>query len=340
MLEALVAPSACLCVNYERLEFLGDAYLNFVSYLYVYLKIVLIEGGDFGGKYSDLICNNSLSIIAENSGTTGYIVTETLVKSGPTVLSYLRTKKSGGTPSIQKQFMGPKLVADVIEAILGACVLNLGGEEALNTALSLGIPFVGIQKWSDFSELSTFKIQIPKEEYENALELSANMNDILGYRFNSFELFLQTLWRCASLQCWTDRQMKVKALGKFTYSFFLRKYLFLQCPNASPGDLTALAARCENACTLAFIYVNLKLYNYSIMYSESTKAAIAEYIVKVKKAAGNSGFYWLDITPPKGMANALMMIFGCILIDSKFSLSVAENFFDTVLHGFSNQYLE
>ncbi|MDE2188822.1 MAG: ribonuclease III [Patescibacteria group bacterium] len=95
----------------ERLEFLGDAVLELVVTDFLYKKFPKHQEGDLTAYRSALVNTNSLSRVAQNIGINDYLL-----------LSKGEAKDTGRARAI--------ILADAVEAIIGAVYLDQGYETA------------------------------------------------------------------------------------------------------------------------------------------------------------------------------------------------------------------
>ena len=95
----------------ERLEFLGDSVLNFVVSVLLYQRFTTIDEGDLSRVRASLVKQASLADIAQKLGLSAHL------RLGEGEL------KSGG-------FRRPSILADTLEAVLGAVFLDGGFESA------------------------------------------------------------------------------------------------------------------------------------------------------------------------------------------------------------------
>ena len=99
------------CASYERLEFLGDSILGFVTASYLYAHIPEIPEGRMTKLRADLVCEQSLYAVAGKLGLSG----EMLLGRGA---------ERGG------ERHRPSILADMVEAIIAAIFLDGGLKEA------------------------------------------------------------------------------------------------------------------------------------------------------------------------------------------------------------------
>ena len=98
------------CDSYERLEFLGDSILGFLSAKYLYLHDPPVPEGRMTRLRADLVCEQSLYTVAVRLGFS----------------EVLRLGKSAERTGERKR---QSILADVVEAVLAAIYLD-GGMEA------------------------------------------------------------------------------------------------------------------------------------------------------------------------------------------------------------------
>lgn len=76
---AISAPSACAEFDYERLELLGDAYLKYLSSIYLFVTNPSQHEGALHSARLRIISNRALFSNAENAGLAPYILAKPLV---------------------------------------------------------------------------------------------------------------------------------------------------------------------------------------------------------------------------------------------------------------------
>lgn len=107
----------------ERLEFLGDSVLGCVIAKYLYLSYPQLSEGDLTRLRSNLIKEETLAGLAQQLELGSYLQ----LGEGE--------RKSGG-------FRRPSMLADAMEAIFGAVLLDSGFEAAEKVVLALFVPYL------------------------------------------------------------------------------------------------------------------------------------------------------------------------------------------------------
>ena len=119
-------------INYERLEFLGDAVLDLVMADYLYNHFEETEG-EMTKVRASYVCENANYEYAKSLNLNDYI----LVGNGEI--------KEGGR-------FKKAIVADIFESFIGAIYTDLGYEEAKRVVLEVIVPFIENPKVSFFSD--------------------------------------------------------------------------------------------------------------------------------------------------------------------------------------------
>lgn len=109
--------------HYERLEFLGDSVLNCTIAKYLYEHHPDLPEGDLSRLRSNLVNQNTLFALAQG------------LNLGELLLLGEGERKSAG-------FRRPSILADAMEALLGAIFMDAGFPAAEQVVLRLYIPFI------------------------------------------------------------------------------------------------------------------------------------------------------------------------------------------------------
>jgi len=109
--------------HYERLEFLGDSVLNCVIAKHLFDSFPDLPEGDLSRLRSNLVNQQTLFILAQQ------------LQLGELLLLGEGERKSSG-------FRRPSILADALEALFGAVLLDAGFEAAQKVVLGLFVPFI------------------------------------------------------------------------------------------------------------------------------------------------------------------------------------------------------
>lgn len=97
--------------SYERLEFLGDSILGFVTADFLYRTFPALHEGELSKLRAELVCENSLAVVARQLGL------------GERLLLGKGEDAGGGRQRVS-------IIADVVESLIAAIYLDGGFDEA------------------------------------------------------------------------------------------------------------------------------------------------------------------------------------------------------------------
>jgi ribonuclease III len=144
LLEAALTHRSAGGAHNERLEFLGDAILNFVVAMVVYREFANADEGDLSRFRASLVSGESLAVIAAELGV------------GDRLHLGSGELKSGG-------FRRKSILADGLEAIFGAIYLDGGFQAAQDAIERLFVPRLA-------SLPSAMELKDPKTRLQEALQ--------------------------------------------------------------------------------------------------------------------------------------------------------------------------
>lgn len=118
LLEEAVSHRSSGSKNYERLEFLGDSFLNFVIADELFQRHSELDEGTLSRQRASLVRGSTLAEIARS------------LELGQYLHLGVGELKSGG-------FNRDSILADLVEALIGACLCDAGHDEARKFVLRL-----------------------------------------------------------------------------------------------------------------------------------------------------------------------------------------------------------
>lgn len=123
LLERALTHRSFSPAHYERLEFLGDSILGCVISKYLYGKYPDMSEGDLSRLRSNLVKESTLVVFAEQ------------LELGSFLMLGEGERRSGGSRR-------PSILADGVEALIGAIFLDGGFESAERAVLNLYVPYL------------------------------------------------------------------------------------------------------------------------------------------------------------------------------------------------------
>ncbi|KAI1792952.1 hypothetical protein LXA43DRAFT_1003961 [Ganoderma leucocontextum] len=383
LLIALSTPAAWTEFNYERLEFLGDSFLKVVASNFCYAIMPASGAGGLHRARQSLIANKVLPEGATHVGVPSYIQHKRFVaklwqppmstantaeqaKTGDAdgdieMKSDSPEKKDKGKRSKKQRqldeqntiWMGEKIIADVVEAILAAAFLSGGHDLALQAARQLQVPIPNIAQWSDYARLAAQQAAQVQEQptTRHAAPPSTTVEAIerlFGSKFSRPELFGQALTHTSAFPGGEGTSYdRLEFIGDAILDFLVARYIWERHPYLSPGGLTMLKSAMVSNETLAAFCVYANLQQYIHMDSKELATAIQKYIdflAELRKKEYDfaerekrlPGQYWLDMPmePPKCLSDVVESLIGALYVSDNFFEVGVGRFFETVFKPF------
>lgn len=143
LLSALTSSNALEPYSYERFEFLGDSFLKYsvTTDLYRSLPDTLSEG-DLTRKRNELVRNQNLYRIAIQNCLQSFVFLNSLHHKSwmPSWLSRVDCKREvNSAGKLKDRYVGQKLLADIVEALVGAAYMDGGNDVALSLVAKFGL---------------------------------------------------------------------------------------------------------------------------------------------------------------------------------------------------------
>ncbi|RKF75262.1 Dicer-like protein 2 [Golovinomyces cichoracearum] len=265
---AICASSAGETVDYQRLEFLGDTVLKFFGSVQIMAENPLWHEGNLTLRKNHLVANSRLARAAVELGIDKYIVTNRFTgnKWHPAYV-----KNSSDTQENEQREMSTKILADIIESLLGACILDGGFPKAI-TCLGIFLPEL---KWKPLEDhrLTLFD-EAPALNLPSHLE---PLQTLFGYCFKKPSLLIEALTH-ASYTSGTCSLERLEFLGDSLLDFIIVQEIYSH--NLSHVRMHEIRTAMVNADLLAFICfevcVNLEVFDIEKIPEEEIETDISE----------------------------------------------------------------
>ncbi|KAH6559809.1 hypothetical protein BASA60_000457 [Batrachochytrium salamandrivorans] len=355
---ATTASSALQAFNYERLETLGDSFLKIHQSLHLFAMNPNKQEGWMTVARIELEQNGSLHQKALDAQLQGYILTQPLARQlwVPPAHNYLLD-----------QSMSKKTLADVVEAIIGACVYD-GGVVQASLAVSRLLGDAYKSDWREYyaawlmeKPTTTFAesehvdsdaadVRTPDDEMHGDPVITARIEAMIGYTFTDKRLLWEMLTHSSAAGMGNCYQ-RLEFLGDAVLSYLVMQHLYAISPPLNPGGLSML--RSELVCNqfLACVTINLGLTDYiqhndvvlGQSISEFTQwvhhhltpegSAAASAVVSTSTTqTASAGLFWnKGTTAPKTLGDVYEALLGAVFLDSKFDLQCVSNLLDRTL---------
>ena len=181
--EAISAPSAQEQADYNRLEYLGDSILKICTALQVSAQHPIWPEAYLSAEKDRVVRNSNLAQAAIDAGLDQYILTKPFTGSKwrPPCVSELLAQ-----PTDQKRQMSSKILADVVEALIGAALVDSGLSKAYSCIRTL----LSKEEWWDHTLI--FETLLTGVEGERLASLDS-LQDLIGHRFTSAALLTEAI---------------------------------------------------------------------------------------------------------------------------------------------------
>ncbi|XP_059635348.1 dicer-like protein 4 isoform X2 [Cornus florida] len=357
VLEALTTEKCNECFSLERLEVLGDAFLKFAVGRRLFLLHNTLDEGQLTRKRSNIVNNSNLFKLATMSKLQVYIrdqpfdpchffalgrpcpvicrkETETIIHS-PHGSNVTNGASSDVRCNKSHHWLYKKTIADVVEALVGAFIVDSGFKAATSFLKWIGIrvDFEASQINNICSESAMF-VSLTSQIDIASLEI------LLGYRFLHKGLLVQAFVHPSYNNHWGCYQ-RLEFLGDAVLDYLITSYLLSVYPKLKPGQITDLRSVSVNNNSFADIAVRRSFHKFIICNSSGLCESMDEYANFIKPDASEKG---LAEGPkcPKALGDLVESCVGAILLDTGFDLNliwkIMLSFLDPVM-SFSNLQL-
>eukprot|EP01018_Ginkgo_biloba_P039622 Gb_34256 [translate_table: standard] len=341
ILEALTTERCMEGFSLERLEVLGDAFLKYVVSRHLFLVHDTLDEGQLTRKRSNIVKNTSLYKRAIRMGLQAYIRDEYFdpkkyvapgrpcnIVCSPeevnTIHYYLEedsllAKEDDMSVKCTKQhhWLHMKTIADVVEALLGAYLIDSGFKAALAFLKWIGIEL-------DF-EPSLIGDACNRSKQNLSLIDSINIVDVeklLEYKFIYKGLLLEALTHPSYNEHNGGCYQRLEFLGDAVLDYVITSYLYSVYPDLNPGQLTDMRSMNVNNESFAHVAAHRRLYSYIIEKSDNLSSAITKYVnfLQASSALDKDSNDELEPKCPKVLGDLVESLAGALLVDTGFNL--------------------
>ncbi|XP_021741889.1 dicer-like protein 4 isoform X2 [Chenopodium quinoa] len=348
--EALTTERCHEGFSLERLEVLGDSFLKFAVGRHLFLKHEAFDEGQLTRRRSNLVNNSNLCKLAIKNKLQGYIRDQEFDPSQFYALgrtcSVICTKQTESSIhcvsedrilvdnrqvrcSKNHQWLTKKTIADVVEALIGAYIVDSGFKSAIAFLgwFGIHIEFEISQvchAWTASSRFMSLANRISISEIEG----------ILGHHFVHRGLGLQAFVHPSYNKHGGGCYQRLEFLGDAVLDYLITSYLYSVFPDLKPGQLTDLRASLVNNDSFAQAAANA-LYKFILCENSNLSSAIDKYLDFIRKPASERSVLE-EPSCPKALGDLVESCFGAVLLDSGFDLCHVWK----VMHSFMNPIMK
>ncbi|XP_043720331.1 endoribonuclease Dicer homolog 4-like isoform X1 [Telopea speciosissima] len=341
VLEALTTEKCSERFSLERLEVLGDAFLKYAVGRHLFLLYEALDEGELTRRRSNIVNNSHLYKLATRSNLQVYIRDQpfdpcqffTFGRPCPIICdkdteAMIHCQKKSG--SVEEDgadvsdvmcnrchhWLYKKTIADVVEALIGAFLVDSGFKAAIAFLRWIGIEV-------DFVDSQVSKICMANQRYmslADSVDIAALEKNLLGYEFLHKGLLLQAIVHPSYNHPLGGCYQRLEFLGDAVLDYLITSYLYSVYPKLKPGELTDLRSVSVSNNSFARIAVSRSFHTYLISDSDSLSEAIAKFVTFVRTPSSEK---CLNEGPkcPKVLGDLVESCVGAVLLDTGFDLN-------------------
>ncbi|XP_009418500.3 endoribonuclease Dicer homolog 4 isoform X1 [Musa acuminata AAA Group] len=342
ILEALTTEKCLERLSLERFEVLGDSFLKYAVARHSFLTYEAFDEGQLTRRRSSIVNNSNLYELAIAKKLQVYIRDELF---DPTQFFALgrpcKMVCNIDTKSVIHQeenenlniaaeghnfrctkshhWLHRKTIADVVEALVGAFLVESGFKGAIAFLRWIGISV-------DFDVSNIYRVW---ESSNSNLSLISNRNvneleEILGYTFRCKGLLLQAFVHASYNKHSGGCYQKLEFLGDAVLEYLITSYLYSVFPELKPGQITDLRSITVNNNSFANVAVWRSLHKYLMKDARSLDEAINKFESFVLLSDLEKDLIE-EPACPKVLGDIVESCVGAVLLDTGFNLKIVWN---------------
>lgn len=357
VLRILEALTTCRCqqsFNLEALEFLGDSFLKYALSCILFLEPTKHNDGALSYKRTLRNSNTKLSWLAKKKGLASYIQDsqfdakrwvapgmldknqiehKSVPDENQSIVDINQSNVVGMFGKSQRKYrhLESKTLADVLEALIGAYLVEGGKKEAMEFMV-----WAEIIESAEFDPLQVSCARTCPSLMEVGCDYGVNLQcleKIIGYTFHNKGLLLEAITHSSCLVNKIDginSYQRLEFLGDAALDFLVSQHLFEAYPGLTPGLLTKLRSASVNNERFARIAVTHKLHTFlrcnksnDLHRSITTFTKSFEMVGATQEMDSSRIAFGMDgLKAPKQLADLIESIAGAVLVDSGFDTQV------------------
>jgi dsRNA-specific ribonuclease len=345
--RAIQSSAADAIDNYQRLEFLGDCILKFIATVHLMAANPSWPESYLTAKKGKIVSNGFLARATLASGLDCFMITKpfTGLKWAPRYAGDLLADTEPA-PKVERS---SKLIADIVESLIGASYM-IGGFEKAYLCVQTLLP---LEPWTSVPAASSILHEAaPQEAGRSSFSV---LETLVGYAFKKKTLLLEALTHASfsgpHTHCSYER---LEFLGDAVLDYIVSKRLYAHEPPLAHQQMHAIRTATVNASFLAFrqfeTSIDEETTDKATMQTERQQRALWQFLrsggaklnVDRDRARGqhqhvreqiinglnqNKRYPWhlFALTdPPKFLSDIVESVIGAVYIDSHGSIPVCE----------------
>ncbi|KAH1434448.1 Dicer-like protein 2 [Aspergillus fumigatus] len=265
IITAISTPLAHRLTNYQRYEFLGDSILKFSVSCQLFFQHPNWHEGYLSEGRDMIVQNPRLAKAALDTGLDAYIVTKRLASrkwSAPLI-----SEKLERVPA--KRQMSTKVLADVVEALIGAAYVD-GGHSTAQACIRRFLPEINLHA----VDTRTAARSVAPESARHMM--NDRLKDHIGYTFEDESLLVEALTHpSCDYDSTTQSYQRLEYLGDAVLDMVIVSAIFNHRIQRPQGDMTKIKHAVVNANLLAFLCMEFAISEEKLDVAQTSKDSFA-----------------------------------------------------------------
>ncbi|KAI8154629.1 Dicer-like protein 2 [Colletotrichum sp. SAR 10_65] len=263
---AISAGSAAEPTNYERLEFLGDSILKFSATINVAALNPDWPERLLSFKKDSIVANSTLCKAAIKHGLDRFILTKPFTGQKWRPIYVEDVLKRGEDTSTRR--ISTKTLADIVEALIGASMIDGGEDGGLSKALDCMSIFLQQIKWRRIDDCRQLLYDVAPNNVELPSTLKP-LEQLIGYEFDKKSLLIQSMTHASSnfgnpLGCLE----RLEFIGDAVLDYIIVNRLFSIRPHLSHQSMHLLKTAVVNGDFLGFLSLEQSVEQEEVVIGE------------------------------------------------------------------------
>lgn len=370
ILTAITTPIAQASTDYQLYEFFGDSVLKFTVACQLFFRQPTWHEGSLSENRDKLVQNKHLAYAALTTGLDSFILAKRFTPKkwiAPLISGRTTEPAESGNSTAPRRTLSSKVLADVVEALIGAAFLD-GGIHKAQACLHRFLPEIDIFT-SDISSYITPTSQSGCYRGERNLIDVDSLASVIGYRFKDASLLTEALTHpSCEHDTSTQSYQRIEYLGDAVLDMLIIPLLaaYTHQGEISQGKMTLTKHSVVNANLLAFFCMGLSgtqnsmgathpsvMYDSGEIYRDSSEIYLWRYLRfngptissarqaclarfddmrdKIAAKLQHGDYPWELLTQlraDKFMSDIMESVLGAIFIDSGGDLDQCKNFME------------
>ncbi|CAI7576621.1 unnamed protein product [Penicillium pancosmium] len=248
VLTAITMPIAQARTDYQLYEFFGDSVLKYTVACQLFYANPTWQEARLSMERDKVISNSNLTRSALLVGLDAYILADRFTPTNWTAPS-IEDKLSREVP---KRQLANKVIADVVEALIGAAYMD-GGMVKAQTCLYRFMPEADILQ----DGLPSHANGPSKEQTSTSADLPSSLSVLLGYTFNDPSLMTEALTHASGSHDGSQSYNRLEYLGDAVLDIIVVTTMAGLPKKITQGQMTLLKHALTNGNLLAFLCMSL-----------------------------------------------------------------------------------